>query len=334
MPVSPATASTAEIGPAAADHRAILEDRPLRRAERVEARRHEPVQRGRELLHAFAVRRLPHERDELLDEERVATAAFEHERDERVVGLAAGQRLHERDRRLVVEGLEVQHERVVTAALGSPVGVESGSRGRDEHERGLPQPAEQPFAHLEQLVVGPVQVREREHERAAGRERFEERDHRPDRVVARPQRVDTGPGNAFHHVHQTLDDAVGLGRVGSQVQGARHGLDHLRARVRPARHAFDAARVPERLTEGAEHVGVAVRNALTGERSRAELAPRDLGDLLRETALADARVAEQHDDVRVVAVGRHPQHVTEGAELGIATHERRALARPAPPGEA
>ena len=122
-----------------------------------------------QLVQAIAVARLLHERDELLDEERIAAAAFEQELDGLVVGLAAEQRAHELGGRLAVERFEMQRELVVLARRGRPALVETGPRRGDEHERPVVQPGEHAVAQLEGLVARPVQVGEREHERRRSR---------------------------------------------------------------------------------------------------------------------------------------------------------------------
>ena len=60
----------------------------------------------------------------------------------------------------------MHHERVVVTSRECPPLLESRPRGADEHEGKVAQALEQPFDQIEHEVVGPVQVGEREHERA------------------------------------------------------------------------------------------------------------------------------------------------------------------------
>ena len=285
--------------PAGADDRAVFEQRPFRRFERVEPGGDEAVQRRRQLVEAIAVARLLHEGHELLDEERVAAAALEQELDGRVVGLAAEQRAHELGGRVAVERVEMQRELVVPARRGRPSVVEAGTRRGDEHEGLVVQPREHAVAQLERLVARPVQVGQREDEGCARRERFEERDRRPQRVVARPGRVDARTGHAVHQVEQTLDHALGsrARRSAGQTTATRAltgsgrrlvdlAVDRLVVgfAVGPSQHAA------QRLGHRDEHVRVAVGNALTREHLGAEIAGGADPELAREAALADARL--------------------------------------------
>ena len=173
-----------------ADHSKILEQRSLRRRERVETGRDETVQCRRK--HADPRRRrggagvldLADERDELLDEERIASAAFEQE-GEHVVGERLAEELSSKARgRIGVERVDVHDERVVMASRQGPALLETRSRGSDEHERKVSQPLEESFDQIEHEIVGPVEVGQREHEWRAARVTFEVRRHRPHRVVA------------------------------------------------------------------------------------------------------------------------------------------------------
>ena len=111
---------------------------------------------------------LAHQRDELFDEERVAAAALEQE-VEHVVGEVLAEQLPcEAGRGLGVERVDVHDERVVVPAGQRPPLLEAGARGPDEHEREVAQALQQPFDQVEDEIVGPVEVGEREHERPVG----------------------------------------------------------------------------------------------------------------------------------------------------------------------
>ena len=82
----------------------------------------------------------------------------------------------------------------------------------------------------------------------------------------------------------------------------------------------------ERLGDRAEDVRVAVRHALAEEHARAELLARDVGDLVREAALADAGVAVQQHECARLPAGRHLHHLAQRADLGVAADDRRSAA--------
>ena len=180
-----------------ADHRAVFEQRALGRIERVEAGGEQAVQRGRHLADARRVARLLHEGDQLLDEERVAAAALEQQRRELGVGVAVEQRADELAGRLLVERVELERDAVVLAGLGRPAALDVGARGRDEHERPVAQPVEQPFAQVERLVGRPVEVRQHEHERHLLGERFETASAERSASSRGAARVDAGPGRCL-----------------------------------------------------------------------------------------------------------------------------------------
>ena len=107
---------------AAADDRAVLEQRAFGRLECVEPGRDQAVQRGRQVPEAFGgcrarALRVLDVRDQLLDEERVAAAAFQQRVDHLVVGAALEQRVHELRGGRPVERIEMEHERVVARRL-------------------------------------------------------------------------------------------------------------------------------------------------------------------------------------------------------------------------
>ena len=81
-------------------------------------------------------------------------------------------------------------------------------------------------------------------------------------------------------------------------------------------------RLAQRFGDRAERVGVAVGEALAGEHERAELARRDLAELAREAALADAGVGDEQHEVRALARGRHLREAAQRRELGVAADER------------
>ena len=108
-----------------------------------------------------------------------------------------------------------------------------------------------------------MQVGECQHDRRRRGDRFEERQRRPERIVARTAGIDAGPGRAFHDVQQTLDDAIGLGRVGREAEPPRDDIaEPLVSIVVVAECAVDLARLAQRLGNRTERVRVAVRHAV------------------------------------------------------------------------
>ena len=118
---------------------------------------------------------------------------------------------------------------------------------------------------------------------------------------------------------EPFGDALELGGLGV-------GAEHVRGLLGDARLVLDlavgrvdgAGRLAQRLGDRAERVGIAVGQAHAGEHVRAEVARRDVAELAREPALADARVADQQHEVRALARRRH---------LGEAAERRRARRR-------
>ena len=98
-----------EAAEAPAEDGGAVEHLPLEVRQAVEPGRHEPPQR---VGHAGAAAALAEERDELLEEERVAAAAVEHELAQ-VVGDVAGEVVEQHGGGFAVERVEVEDELVV-----------------------------------------------------------------------------------------------------------------------------------------------------------------------------------------------------------------------------
>src|SRR5581483_5499679 len=145
---------------ARADDRAVLEDVALGDIERIEARSDQPLERrgqaagARDRLRA----RLADEGGELLDEERVPSAALVQQRGELRGRVGAEQLVHERRRRVRAQGIEVEDGEVVASRGRLPTLTELGASGRDQHERAPTQPLEQSLDEPEHELVGPVRV--------------------------------------------------------------------------------------------------------------------------------------------------------------------------------
>ena len=157
--------------------RARLDEPPLRRVERVEARGEQRVQGGRERAVLGA---LAHVGRELLEEERVAARPRHHacegrlgQRRPRAEQAAAGllvQRRRPQDRPRRPRGSRVEQ-------LGAPDAQQQDGRGQ--------RPARELVDEVEQRRLGPVRVLEGQHERPVGGERREEHPEGPRRGVGR-----------------------------------------------------------------------------------------------------------------------------------------------------
>ena len=213
-----ASASTAAIGPLPPTIAQSSSSERSAGSSASRPRRDETVQRRRQLVQAVAVARLLHERDELLDEERVAAAAFEQEVDGLVVGVAAEQRAHELGGRVAVERIEVQRELVVLARRGRPAFVEAGPRGGDQHERPVVQPGEHAVAQSSASSL--AQCRSESVSTSGPFAASASKNAMVERSASSRARVGSTPGrvDALDEVEQALDDALGLRRFGRQLE--------------------------------------------------------------------------------------------------------------------
>ena len=98
-----------------ADDGGVFEGHPVERIEVVESRREQSVQRGRELTGSCGIRFLAEHRDELLDEERVATTPIAQDRDELVIR-PGEQRVQQCRGVSLRERIEVDVDGVVTSS--------------------------------------------------------------------------------------------------------------------------------------------------------------------------------------------------------------------------
>ena len=111
------------------------------------------------MRHAGAPGALAEQRDELLEEERVAAAAVEHELAQ-VVGDVGGEVVEQRGGRLAVERVEVEHELVVATDRRRPALEQRRAGGRQQHEREAGRALGEGVGQGEDGVVGPVEVGE------------------------------------------------------------------------------------------------------------------------------------------------------------------------------
>ncbi len=250
------------------------------------------MQRGGQFAQALAVARFLHERNQLLDEERVAAAAFEEKGDGVFVGVAQ-QRAYEFGGGLLVERFEMQRQCVVAPDARGPVRLEAGARCGDEHEAAVVQTLEQAVAEFEDLFTCPVHVGDREHDRCGRAQPFQERDHRAQRVVARASGIDARTRHPFDHVDEAFDDALDLGRFLRQVEQARHPARGRGVHRRVANVAVESGMFAQRFRDRAVHVGVAVRKALAAHDERVVIGGGAVRRFGCEAALSNTGVARK-----------------------------------------
>ena len=256
------------------DHRSVLQRHAVEGVEAVEARREQSVQGRRQLARALGRRGLAQHRDELLDEERVATAAVPEDRDQLVV--RGGEQRAQQDIGVIArEGIEVDVHRVVTTGRWHPAIGQLGPGGSDDHHRSAREVREEAREEVEHGVVPPVQVGEHEHEWLRRRERGEEREHGPERFFPGARGVDAFTRTAFaHEVQETLGDATDL-RVVVEPEHAANGGACARRHLGLGIGEVDLASLRDHRRNRPPHVRLTVRDALTVQEQRALLTLRD-----------------------------------------------------------
>ena len=213
----------------------------------------------------------------------------------------------------LVFGESLKLDRCRADASSSPARphVEQFGPGEAEQEQGRAHPVREVLDQLEQSLLRPVDVLEEEDERLNVGELL--------RQLAR------GPGDllggtvAFERLEHPRREAEQIGdglilAAGAQlleglvqrvvVRDAGRRLDHLRQR--PVRDPLPVGQAP------------------AGEHGRSF---DSLEELARETALADARLAVDREEVRAPIAHRPLERVLEELELGSPADQRRAQAR-------
>ncbi len=229
----------------------------------------------------------------------------------------------------------MHNRRVVPTVRRRPT-VRQRRPRRGEHDEGLPGVAlEQRTEHVEHGAVGPVQVGEDDRQRPTARQGGSERQHGPGRLVAGPRHVDAAehlePEQVQQPVGHPLDlslPARRLRRRGVVVPGSvnhrGHGAAHLGCHVLLAVARLDVAGGTHRLGQWPPHVGLAVRHATAVEDKGVVAAAGDLGDLVHQPRLADARVADEEQQRRPTAGDGQVERVGEERDLVVAADQRGA----------
>ncbi len=183
------------------------------RCESVEARGDETVQRRREFGGCALGLLLGHCR-EFLDEERVPTRAVA-ERRSRLRGEIREQLGEQRVRLRGVEWIEMDVDHVVSPGGRRPFVGELTASCRQQDGTMPGEALQEPRDEGEELGVGPMQVRQDQHERSVDGQRREERESRALGVVTGSDRVDgVGVGVTAHQGEQPLGQAGDFGARG------------------------------------------------------------------------------------------------------------------------
>ena len=221
---------------------------------------------------------------------------------------------------LVRQGRERERRRVeLPAAPARPTDEELRPRRAHDQEWDVARPVDQLVEEVEEAVVGPVQILEHQHGRAALGECLEEATpgrgpllHRLRAGVSLLGQPDQGAQVACDPALLVLlRDQLGHAPVelvrrlaiGVRLQDARLGLDHLAER--PIAHAVSVGQAP------ALSPGDQVRH------------PFDVDEeLVHQAALPDARLADQRDELRLGLMSRSIEGVPEERELPLSPDER------------
>ena len=256
-------------------------------------------------------------REHLADEEGVAVGLVADGLDEVGVHVLLGERREERADLCLVEPLEEDAlvldlapqraqgvgERMLAVELDVPVGAENEQPVLLRPSRDVPH-------HRDGALVRPVDVIKEQEQRDSGARAVQElRDgiEQPKALLVGLQRF--GFGDAFEPVAQRRHEAGDRGGARPQVlaQLIEAGVPRI---------AFD------RLGEGAVGRGpIALEAAAPQHAAAARLDP--FGELLGRARLADAGLADEHDEAAVAGL-RVVEERVEAGDLGGAADERRA----------
>ena len=209
---------------------------------------------------------------------------------------------------VVVEGVEVHVHHVVAARRRRPHVRELGARGGEQQHGEARESLEQPGQEVEQLGIGPVQIREDQDERALVGQRGEESEAGAERVLPRPDRVHTlGVRRLAHQREQALHDAPDLRGIGPAAEAGGHRVVRGAALDVDVVVEVDAAPRRDHRADRVPGVGLAVGDAVSGEHACAVVLDGFVPELGGESRLADPRLAHHHDEVRPPAGDRSGQ---------------------------
>ena len=263
--------------------------------------------------------------DDLLEEERVALGALED-----AAAHAVGERLdveQERDEPgALLAAQRLERDRAEAPAPAAPVGARAkqvGARGAQEEDR--------PVEALGELVedvehgrVGPVEVLDDGDDGGAPGGGGEQRSPRRDELAVEVARIERAERILRRPQPQGRRER---GR-GPRGLGGEIGIDARLHELRDLRRGLLCAIGVEHDCLGLEHLGqrrergaLAVRQAAPDQHGRLGLEQRD--ELAHEPALADARVADERDELRAAFPADAVEGRSQRGELMVAADERR-----------
>ena len=311
------------------EHRRVFEHPPLRRPEAVQPRRDQRVQglghleradlRGRDVAvpvgaHEPAVEQHPDGLDRV---QRDAFGAVSHPVAQ-LLGQARDETCEQRVHRLGAERLQRQRGEVTLRARPRRMLLgQLGPRQREHEEWMAARPVQQVADEVEQRRVGPLQVLEDEHRRAALGQALEEQPPRGEEVVT----VEGGLLGDPEQLCQPFLDPAALVGVGQLVLERLPQLGRSFAGVLlladPGAHAHHLGERPVRHAVAVGQAAATVPEDVVDE-------PVDVAlELRREPRLPDPGDADDRDEPRPALVARGVEEVLHQPELALAPDERR-----------
>src|SRR5579864_5468353 len=291
----------------AAHRRRPLEHGALGTRQPIDASADERLDRVGDALGAL-VRALREHADRLLDEQRIPLRLREHGLDvDRQLELC-GEHLEELGALGRLQRLELERRRAHTAAAPGGTDVEQlRARDAEDQQRLLSHPRREVLDQLQHRLLAPVHVLEHEHERLRSGELLRPRACRPRDLLLAALSLDR-----LEHAdgeREQVGDRLVLARLAKLLLrlvervvlgDAGRCLHHLGER--PVRDTFAVGQAASRQHNGAVEPG---------------------GELAREPALPDTRVAVDGDEGCALVAHGPLERVLEQLELGVAADERR-----------
>ena len=196
------------VRPGRAENGSVVEHGPLVRRQLVQAGRHQRPQGVRQLPCAAA---LGHQLGQLLEEQRVATAAVVQLLDERQVGPFAEHRPQQLAGRFLAERLQAQGEGGEPGRPRRRRQVSPRASGGDERKGRRGQASERGLEQLEHAQVGPVEVGHHQGQRPSPGQRGQHGQHRPDQLLVGARRIDAIERRGVpEQVEQAIDQGVAV----------------------------------------------------------------------------------------------------------------------------
>ena len=289
-----------------ADQRCALENALLARLQPVDAGRDHRLDAVRDAVEPFVVPEHPHD---LLEEERVALGPVEQERAlcRRHLG-PLEQGVREQLALGGVERRELDRARAPNAAAPGRTRVEEvGPRDGDDQHRDVAERAREVLDHVEERLLGPVDVLEDEDERLQVGELLGPAQRGPRQLCRTTARLRRRRGTPSATAEQ-VGDSLALAAEAQLLEGV----------VRRVVVGDPGARLDHR-GERPVRDALAVRQRAPGERRHALERVDELGD---EARLAEPRLAEDGHELRAAIPHRSLERVLEQRQLRLAADQR------------